>query len=44
MEVSDVGMETAESDDCRGVSKKNGDANSVLAATQEEARFSYKDG
>jgi len=24
--------------------KKNGDANSVLAATQEEARFSCKDG
>ena len=33
MEVSDAGMETAESDDCRGVSKKNGDANGVLAAT-----------
>ena len=44
MEVSDAGMETAESDDCRGVSKKNGDANSVLAVIQEEARFSYKDG
>jgi len=24
-EVSDVGMETVESDDCRGVSKKNRD-------------------
>jgi len=33
MEVSDAGMETAESDDCRGVSKKDGDANGVLAAT-----------
>jgi len=33
MEVSDAGMETAESDDCRGVSKNNGDANSVLAVT-----------
>jgi len=32
-EVSDTGMETAESDDCREVSKKNGDANGVLAAT-----------
>ena len=32
-EVSDAGMETTESDDCRGVSKKNGDANGVLAAT-----------
>jgi len=44
MEVSDVGMETVESDDCRGVSKKNKDANSVLAAMQEGARFSCKDG
>jgi len=31
IEVSDAGMETAESNDCRGVSKKNGDANGVLA-------------
>ena len=31
-EVSDAGMETAESDDCRGESKKDGDANGVLAA------------
>ena len=30
IEVSDVGMETMESDDCRGVSKKNGDTNGVL--------------
>ena len=44
MEVSDAGMETAESNDCRGVSKKNGDANGVLAAMQEGARFSCKDG
>jgi len=44
MEVSDAGMETAESDDCRGVSKKDGDANGVLAAMQEGARFSCKDG
>ena len=43
-EVSDAGMETAKSDDCRGVSKKDGDANDVLAATREGARFSYKDG
>ena len=42
--VSDAGMETAESNDYKGVSKKNGDANGVLAATQEGARFSYKDG
>ena len=44
MEVSDAGMETAESDDCRRVSKKDEDANGVLAATREGARFSCKDG
>jgi len=43
-EVSDAGIETTESDDCRGVSKKNGDANGVLATMQEGARFSCKDG
>ena len=43
-EVSDAGMETAESDDCRGVSRKDRDANGVLAATREGARFSCKDG
>jgi len=43
-EVSDAGMETVESDDCREVSKKDGDANGVLAVTREGARFSYKDG
>ena len=43
-EVSDVGMETVESDDCRGMSRKDGDINSVLATTQEGARFSCKDG
>ena len=42
-EVSDVGMETAESDDCRVVSKRDGDANNVLAVMREGARFSYKD-
>ena len=44
MEVSDTGMKTAESDDCRGVSRKDRDANGVLAAMREEARFSCKDG
>jgi len=44
MEVSDAGMETTESNDCRGMSKKNGDTNGVLAATREGARFSCKDG
>jgi len=43
MEVSDTGMETAEPNDCREMSKKNGDANGVLAATREGARFSCKD-
>jgi len=43
-EVLDAGMETAESDDCKGVSKKDGDANGVLAVTREGARFSYQDG
>jgi len=33
IEVSDAGMETVESNDCRGVSGKNRDANSVLVAT-----------
>ena len=31
MEVSDAGIETMESNDCRGISRKNGDANGVLA-------------
>ena len=44
MEVSDAGMETVESDDCREVFKKDGDANGVLAMIQEEVRFSCKDG
>ena len=43
-EVSDAGIETTESDDCRGMSKKDRDANSVLAVTWEGARFSCKDG
>ena len=29
-EVLDAGMETAESNDCRRVSRKNGDANGLL--------------
>ena len=43
-EVSDAGMETPESDVCRKESKKNRDANGVLATIQEGARFSCKDG
>ena len=42
-EVSDAGMETTEFNNCRGISKKNGDANNMLAAMQEGARFSCKD-
>ena len=33
MEVSDIGMETTESDDCRVMSRSDGDANGVLATT-----------
>ena len=43
MEVSDAGMETTESNDCRRVFRKDGDANSMLAAMWEEVRFSCKD-
>jgi len=42
-EVSDAGMETMESDDCREVSRKDRDANGVLVTTQEGARFFCKD-
>ena len=42
-EVTDTDMKTVESDDYRGMSRKNGDTNGILAATQEEARFSCKD-
>ena len=31
IEVLDAGMETMESDDCRGMSRNNRDANGVLA-------------
>ena len=31
IEVLDAGIETAESDNCKEMSKKNGDANGVLA-------------
>ena len=42
-EVSDTGIETVESNDCREVSKKDRDTNGVLATTQEGARFFCKD-
>jgi len=44
MEISDAGMETVESDGCRGLSKEDGDANGVLAAMREGVRFFCKDG
>ena len=44
MEVSDAGMETAESNDCRGMFKKDRDANGMLATMWEGVRFSCKDG
>jgi len=31
MKVSDADMKTVESDDCRGISRNNGDANGMLA-------------
>jgi len=43
MEASDAGIETVESNDCRGMSRKDRDTNGVLATTQEGARFSCKD-
>ena len=30
MEVSDIGMETVESNDCKGMSRNDGDANGIL--------------
>ena len=44
MEISDAGMETVKSNDCREMSRNDRDANGVLAATREGARFSCKDG
>ena len=43
-EVSDAGIETVKSDDCREVSKKDKDTNGVLAMIREGVRFSCKDG
>jgi len=44
MKVSDVDIETVESNNCTKVSGDNRDTNSVLATTQERARFFHKDG
>ena len=43
-EVSDVDIESMEFNDCREMSRKDGDANGMLATMQEGARFSCKDG
>jgi len=42
-EVSDVGIETMESNNCKEVSRDNRDANGVLVTIQERAIFSCKD-
>ena len=44
IEVSDAGIGATESDSCKGISADNRDANNILAAMWERARFSYKDG
>ena len=44
MEISDTDMETTESNNYRGISRSDGNANSVLAMMWGGARFSYKDG
>ena len=43
IEVLDAGIETTESDNCKGMSRSNRDANSMLATMQEGAKFSCKD-
>ena len=43
IEISDTGIETIESDNCRRLLRDNRDTNGVLAMTWERARFSYKD-
>ena len=42
IEVSDTGIETIESDNCREMSRKDRDTNGVLATMQEEVKFSCK--
>ena len=43
IKVSDVDIETVESNNCTKVSGNNRDTNGVLATTQERARFFHKD-
>ena len=42
-EVSDAGIETIESDDCRKVLKDDRNTNGMLVIMQEKAIFSHKD-
>ena len=44
MEVSDAGMKTVESNNCREISRDARDTNNMLATMQEGTRFSHKDG
>jgi len=41
-EVSDTGMETTESNDCKEMSRDDRDTSGVLTTTQKRARFSCK--
>jgi len=43
IEVSDAGMETADFNNCREMSRDDRDINSMLATTQKGVRFSHKD-
>ena len=43
MKISDIDIETAGSNNCRGVFRKDRDANGVLAVMWEGARFFHKD-
>ena len=43
IEVSDASIETTESDDCRGISRSDRDANDMLAMIWKGVRFSCKD-
>ena len=44
IEILDTGMKTMESDDCKEISRDDGDANSIFAIMQERTRFSCKNG
>ena len=43
IEISDTGMETVESNDCREMLGDDEGTNGVVAVMQEGANFSYKD-